>query len=244
MFSLGIEPSMTSTNGLSSSPRAAARNGVRNSSPPSVGDSTLLCRFTFGIPGIAPSSTSSMPGCPAAVTEMESPSQLMPSEIQRMWTSSTPVSVATCHHSHLFQLEGIHQQLLAAQQLQVQAAAACARAREAVQLALGTARPAAAGRRDVLQLQLRTPARRSLGDQRERERQCIRHHLAQVADLDLDLGDAAAGRVVAGDPDDRIGDRQLVHQQILGSGSPTSWSITRLPPNAVSTRTIPGGSPL
>src|SRR6476646_2977749 len=33
-------------------------------------------------------------------------------------------------------------------------------------------------------------------------------------------------------------------QQILGSGSPTSWSMTRLPPNAVSTNTIPGGSVL
>src|SRR3954471_84863 len=123
MFSLGIEPSITSTNGSAASPRAAARNGVRNSSPPSVGESTLLCRFTFGMPGIAPSSTSSMPGCPAAVTETESPSQLIPSEIQRMSTSSTPVSVATCHHSHLFQLEGIHQQLLSAHELHVQAPA-------------------------------------------------------------------------------------------------------------------------
>ena len=32
------------------------------------------------------------------------------------------------------------------------------------------------------------------------------------------------------------------HQQILGSGSPASRSITRRPPKAVSTRTIPGGS--
>src|SRR3954447_7464439 len=31
-------------------------------------------------------------------------------------------------------------------------------------------------------------------------------------------------------------------QQILGSGSPTSWSMTRRPPNAVSTSTIAGGS--
>src|SRR3954467_896478 len=33
-------------------------------------------------------------------------------------------------------------------------------------------------------------------------------------------------------------------QQILGSGSPPSWSITRRPPNAVSTSTIAGGSVL
>ena len=32
-----------------------------------------------------------MPGWPAAVMLTESPSQLIPSEIQRMWTSSTPL---------------------------------------------------------------------------------------------------------------------------------------------------------
>src|SRR5215211_1682320 len=78
MFSLGIEPSITSTNGASSSSLTASRNGLRNSSPPSVGESTLLWRWTLGRPGIAPSTTSSMLGCPAAVTATESPSQLMP----------------------------------------------------------------------------------------------------------------------------------------------------------------------
>src|SRR3954471_14819282 len=95
IFSFGIEPSITSTNGSAASPRAAARNGVRNSSPPSVGLRTLLWRLTFGRPGIAPSRTSSMLGCPAAVMETVSPSQLIPSEIQRMWTSSTPAAVAS-----------------------------------------------------------------------------------------------------------------------------------------------------
>jgi hypothetical protein len=57
---------------------------LTNSSPPSVGDSTLLCRCTFGRPGIDPSSTSSMLGWDAAVIETVSPSQLIPSEIQRM----------------------------------------------------------------------------------------------------------------------------------------------------------------
>src|SRR4051812_17381795 len=90
MFSFGMEPSMTRTNGASSSPRAALRNGSRNSSPPSVGDSTLLCRWTLGSPGMAPSRTSSMLGWPAAVMETVSPSHDMPSEIHRMWTSSTP----------------------------------------------------------------------------------------------------------------------------------------------------------
>ena len=36
--------------------------------------------------------------------------------------------------------------------------------------------------------------------------------------------------------------RSFLAQQIRGSGSPTSWSITRLPPKLVSTSTIPGGS--
>src|SRR5918995_6995316 len=40
-----------------------------------------------------PSTTSSMLGRVAAVMETESPSQLMPSEIQSMWTSSTPLAV-------------------------------------------------------------------------------------------------------------------------------------------------------
>src|SRR3954449_3860092 len=117
---------MTSTNGRSSSPRAAARKGVRNSSPPSVGESTLLCRLTFGRPGIAPSRTSSMLGWPAAVTDTESPSQLIPSEIQRMSTSSTPAT------GHLFHRQGVHEKLLPADQLYVEAPAARAGEREAV----------------------------------------------------------------------------------------------------------------
>src|SRR3954452_17121864 len=115
IFSFGIEPSITSTNGSAASPRAAARNGVRNSSPPSVGESTLLCRLTLGMPGIAPSSTSSMPGWPAAVTDTESPSQLMPSEIHRMWTSSTPAGASSTAMRDLlrFQVEGLDSHLFA-----------------------------------------------------------------------------------------------------------------------------------
>src|SRR3954467_7020169 len=121
MFSFGIDPSMTSTNGSAASPRAAARNGVRNSSPPSVGESTLLWRLTFGMPGIAPSSTSSMPGWPAAVTETESPSQLMPSEIQRMWTSSTATGCSpTAMRDLLFlHVQRLDQQLLAGDDVHV-----------------------------------------------------------------------------------------------------------------------------
>src|SRR3954452_7288376 len=135
IFSLGIEPSMTSTNGSAASPRAAARNGVRNSSPPSVGLSTLLWRLTFGRPGIAPSSTSSMLGWPAAVTDTESPSQLIPSEIQRMSTSSTPATGCS------FRRQGVHEQFFAADQLYVKAPARAAGEREAGGFA---ARPAPA----------------------------------------------------------------------------------------------------
>src|ERR671939_2006353 len=137
MFSFGIEPSMTSTNGASSSPRAAWRNGSRNSSPPSVGDRTLLWRWTFGIPGIAPSTTSSRPGWPAAVTDTESPSQLIPSEIHRMWTSSTPAACASAairlpsnRRQLLLQLERFHDQLLPAGHLDVEPPARLAGERE------------------------------------------------------------------------------------------------------------------
>src|SRR3954452_23674279 len=131
MFSFGIEPSMTSTNGFAASPRAAARNGVRNSSPPSVGERTLLWRLTLGRPGIAPSSTSSMPGWPAAVTDTESPSQLIPSEIQRMSTSSTAGACGSVAMGHLHHRQRVHEQLLAADQFELEAPAAHAREREA-----------------------------------------------------------------------------------------------------------------
>src|SRR4051794_1952981 len=159
MFSFGIEPSMTNTNGAPSVPSIASRNGLRNSSPPSVGDSTLLCRCTFGMPGIAPSSTSSMPGWPAAVTDTESPSQLMPSEIHRMWTSSTAGasgSVAMVRppvrHRHLLlvELQRIDEELLALHHLDLERAAGGAPQREPVLLAARPARPAAHHRRDLL----------------------------------------------------------------------------------------------
>src|SRR5919202_1798202 len=158
MFSFGIEPSMTSTNGRSSSPRAAWRNGSRNSSPPSVGDRTLLWRWTFGIPGIAPSTTSSRPGWPAAVTETESPSQLIPSEIHRMWTSSTAGASGSAVIRHLLlfvQIERLDPQLLAGRHLDVPAAARAAREREGVQVPPGAARAAASCRTHLLQRQLR-----------------------------------------------------------------------------------------
>src|SRR3954449_12924905 len=161
---------MTSTNGSAASPRAAARNGVRNSSPPRVGESTLLCRFTFGIPGIAPSSTSSIPGWPAAVTDTESPSQLMPSEIHRMWTSSTPAGASSTAMRDLLlclQVEGLDSQLLARGDLDVPGAARAAAEREAVQATFGATGPAAPGSRDLLERQLGAVEHRALRDQLE-----------------------------------------------------------------------------
>src|SRR3954452_17929267 len=153
---------MTSTNGASSSPRAAWRNGRRNSSPPRVGDSTLLCRCTLGMPGIAPSRTSSIPGWPAAVIDTESPSQLIPSEIHRMWTSSTAGafgSVATAlpsiRHQRLFDLERVDQQLLSLEHLHVEAPALGAPQRELRERGVRPARAAPARGRHDVQLQLR-----------------------------------------------------------------------------------------
>src|SRR5262245_29215269 len=182
---------MTSTNGSFASPRAAARNGVRNSSPPSVGESTLLWRLTFGIPGIAPSSTSSSDGWPAAVTETESPSQLIPSEIQRMSTSSTPATW------HLFHGECIHEELLPADQLHVQAPAQLAGQRERRELALRPAPAADARGRDLFQQQLGALGLRPLGHEGEGERQRFGHHLAQVPDLQLDRLDPPPAGVSA-----------------------------------------------
>src|SRR4051794_3635757 len=243
MFSFGIEPSITSTNGASSSPRAAWRNGARNSSPPSVGDRTLLWRLTFGMPGIAPSRTSSMPGWPAAVTDTESPSQLMPSEIQRMWTSSTPAAGSLIRDRLLLlDVQRLDSQLLARGHLDVPRAAGAAGEREGGELAAGAAAAAAPGGGHLGQRQLGALGDGALRDQLEREGQRRRDDLAQVADRDLDAGHATAPGMALDHGHDRLGERQLMHQQILGSGSPTSWSITRRPPKAVSTSTIPGGS--
>src|ERR671939_1392107 len=129
-----MEPSTTKLNGAPSSPRAAAKNGARNSSPPSVGDSTLLWRWTFGSPGMLPFTTSSIRGSCAAVTETVSPSQLIPSDVQRMWISSNPGdgwissypgnALLASNYLDLLQLERDHVELLSAQHLDVQTAAA------------------------------------------------------------------------------------------------------------------------
>src|SRR3954453_12732901 len=186
MVSFGIEPSMTSTNGASSSSTTAWRNGLRNSSPPSVGESTLLCRLTFGSPGMAPSSTSSIPGWPAAVIDTESPSQLIPSEIHRMCTSCTPGGVSgsvamACPsprcQSLVIQFQCVHEQLLPTEQLEVEATAPRAVQREVRQFARDAAGPAATLGGYVGEHQLGALEHRALGAQLEGELQRRGHDL-------------------------------------------------------------------
>src|SRR5204863_9201996 len=121
-------------------------------------------------------------------------------------------------------------------------AAARAAQGERAQRALGAACAAESRRRDDVDLELGALHRRVLRDQLEGELERGWHHLPEMANLHLHLRDAPPRRVSVGDPHDRFRYRQLVHQQILGSGSPTSMSITRRPPKPVSTSTIPGGS--
>src|SRR5215831_7543058 len=96
--------------------------------------------------------------------------------------------------------------------------------------------------RHLVDDELRTLDRRTHRDELERERERVDHDLAQPSHRELDARDTAPLRVPLRDRDDCLGEGELVHQQILGSGSPTSMSITRRPPNAVSTSTSPGGS--
>ena len=83
-----MEPSTTSTNG-SISPRSPLKNHSMNVSEPPTGphSKSMSGQWTaiFGRPGSTPSTISSMLGCMAAVNATESPSQLRPALIQRMW---------------------------------------------------------------------------------------------------------------------------------------------------------------
>src|ERR1700754_5154518 len=115
-----------------------------------------------------------------------------------MWTSSTPGATGSAviwapsvREHRLFELQRVDPQLLAAQQLQVQAAARAAAQREPGQLALGPAAPAAPGRWDLLHGQLGALERRALRHELERERERRRDDLPQVAHLELDLRDGA-----------------------------------------------------
>src|SRR5918999_279856 len=216
MFSLGIEPSTTNTNGAPSVPSMASRKGFRNSSPPTVGDSTLLWRCTVGKPGMAPRRTSSMAGCAAAVTATESPSQLIPSEVQRMWTSSTPCAAvasisASGRSKRLFQLQRFPPQLLPPGQIHVEAAAAPADQREFRQRRVGAAAAAPTRGLHIPHGELRALDGGAPSHQLERELERRRDHLPQMAHLELDPHDPPARRVPDGDVHDRLGYGELVH---------------------------------
>ena len=140
----------------------------------------------------------------------------------------------------------VHEQLLAADQLHVQAPARRAGQREAVAV---RSRPRTRGRR---RRRGPLPARSSAPSASVPSATRVNAKASasgttwrRCPTLHLDASRSARPPAWAQrDPHDGVGDRELVHQQILGSGSPTSSSITRLPPKLVSTSTIPGGSVL
>src|SRR3954447_7287494 len=107
IFSLGMDPSTTRTNG-SKSPRSALKNHSRKSSAPPVGPHSKSingqCTATWGSPGNAPSAISSTLGWVAAVNATESPSQLRPALIQRTWISVS--SALTAASESISQLSG------------------------------------------------------------------------------------------------------------------------------------------
>src|SRR5947209_13813177 len=119
IFSLGMDPSTTRTNG-SSWPRSALKNHSRKSSAPPFGPHSRSMSgqwtATLGSPGSAPSAISSMLGWVAAVRATESPSQLRPALIHRTWmrTSSAASSasrvgaygIAATSRGHLLEPDG------------------------------------------------------------------------------------------------------------------------------------------
>src|SRR5438067_1471803 len=145
---------------------------------------------------MAPSSTSSMPGCPAAVIETESPSQLIPSEIQRMWTSLAPELVCCstamghsfdCHFLVSGKLDRVDQQLLAGLKLQIESAAAGTLQRECRHHRLRLTPAAAPARGHVFDDQLGSVEEAAARQQLERELERGRHNLAQMTNPQLDL---------------------------------------------------------
>src|SRR5215467_2083642 len=117
-----------------------------------------------------------------------------------------------------------------------------------VGLELGAAGPAPAlgGRLGDLQPGARQAG--ALGGQVEAEPDRVRHHAGQRADLQVHAGDRGAGQLLRDGVHHAFGDRQFVHaasrrgQQMRGSGSPTSRSTIRVPPNVVLIVTSPTGS--
>src|SRR5262249_37582022 len=128
-----------------------------------------------------------------------------------------------------------------------------------VGLDLPAAGAAPAPGRDLADLQPGPFQVRPLGGHAEVEPDRIGAHAGERADLQMDAGNGGVGHPLRDGRHDALGDPVLVHpapplgqcvispssagtQQIRGSGSPTSRSTILVPPNAVLSRTMPGGS--
>ena len=259
MFSFGIEPSIDEHERRV---ELAAR-GLRGTAPGTPRrraseTSTLLCRWTFGSPGISAEHDvldarlrrrGDRDRVAVAAHALRDPEDvdlldargavLVPTRLSR--SSRLPAD------SSLLELERLDEQLLArATTSTSRPPHAAQRSGNAVQLGSPPRSRGSARRRHLLDHELRALDRRALGDELERERRARPARPGAGARPSASTRvDAAPGRVLAARSRRRPRrSRARAPQQILGSGSPTSWSITRLPPNAVSTSTTPGGSVL
>ena len=215
-----------------------------NSSPPSVGESTLLCRCTFGRPGISAEHDlldarlrrgGDRDGVAVAAHALRGPEDV------HLVYADLPLPRQPPLPSFDLSTRCVDEQLLARRHVHVEPAALAAVRGERAQLRLGRARAAAHAAPAPPRSRARRPRAPSLRYQLERELERRRAPPGAGGRPSRSTSaHAAPVRVPARDRHDCVGDRELVHQQILGSGSPTSWSITRLPPNAVSTSTMPG----
>src|ERR1700754_3465557 len=91
-----MDPSTTRTNGSSSPRSALCHHSMKLSAPCSGPHSKSIsgqCTATFGRPGSAPTTISSMDGCVAAVSATESPSQPRPPFIHKIWITGSVSAV-------------------------------------------------------------------------------------------------------------------------------------------------------
>ena len=195
-----------------------------------------------------------MLGWPAAVIETVSPSQLMPSEIQRMWTSSTPAASVQRHPA-------LTPPFVDSSPLRAPANRPAAprprvtstssppqsphvqrerRQARSPRRSAGSARPPAPPRSPAPRPPAGVPCATSSNANSSADGTTWR----RCPTFSSTARHAPPARVPARDRRrrPRRSRARASPQQILGRGSPTSWSITRRPPNAVSTSTMPGGS--
>jgi hypothetical protein len=119
----------------------------------------------------------------------------------------------------LFDLERFDEQLVASDNIDVDAPALRASEREISDVALDLAPRAAHARCHVFDLQRCAFDIRSRCDEAECELERVGDDLPQLSDRDVDARHAAPLRMVAGDGDDCVGDRQLVQVlQLLTDG--------------------------